>query len=632
MPTLTALAGDLLQRLAWTSLQACVLIAAVALLLRLAPRMPAAARSALWWLVGAQLLLGLSWSRPVELPLLSPEPAPVSVADIAAPMVPNAAAPLADLAAPALPAQAPSPTAADRTATADRLASTGPLLAVLAWFAGLVLQVPRLWRQWRRARAVHAHAEPVADPLLRERCRRQARALGLRRCPQLRQCATVTSPQVAGWLRPVVLLPARQALDAREWELALAHELAHLARRDLWFGLVPALAQRLFFFHPAVRWAMREYALHREAACDARVMRDHHAAVQAYGRLLLRLGVSHPLHAGLAGASPTFDNLKRRLLMLQQSVNESSPRARGWLLVTLVALAGVLPYRVTAGDTPAATVPPATSPAPAIAPQPMPAPAAAPAPVAAASVSHWPAPPPPPPAPLPPAAPLSPPPPPLANFDGLSARHVYIDNGNPGGDGFALLDDDAVIVTAAQSDMPAIERLYRNAGKPMLWFRRDSRTYVVRDEATIERARQAFQPVSELAREQGKLAGRQGKLAGKQAGLAAREAGLAREQAELARQQAELVRHSGSDTTAMREARRQALEQEQAKLEAKRAALEQVQASRQRELEAQQAEFEKQQRALDQRQQQVARQAGQQMQQLLEEAVRSGKAQPLGKG
>jgi bla regulator protein blaR1 len=508
---------------------------------------------------------------------------------------------------------------------------------LLAWIAGLAVQAPRLWRHRRQARAVRAAATPLADGALRTRCQQQARALGLRRCPELRVCAAITSPQVGGWLRPTVLLPTRQGLDAAEAELAIAHELAHVARGDLWLGLVPALAQRLFFFHPAVRWAMREYALHREAACDARVMRDHAAAVQAYGRLLLRLGVAHPLHAGLAGASPTFDNLKRRLLMLQQSVNDSAPRTHGWLLVALVALAGVLPYRVTAGDqtTPAQAAVPAAPAAAAVAPAAPAARAAAAAPAPPAA-SALPAPPPPPPAPPAPAPPPPPPPPAPAQFAGLSARHVYIDQGKRGGDGFALLDDDSIIVTAADADMPSIQRLRAASHDPLLWFRHAGKAYVVRDPATIARARQAYAPTSELAHAQGQLARQQGELARQQGAIARRHAAFAREQAALARQQAAIARETvrdtaGSDAAARdRESRQRELEQQQAKLEQRQQAAEQAVASQQRALETRQADLERQQQALERRQQATAQQADQRMQQVLLEALRQGKATPAG--
>ncbi len=114
----------------------------------------------------------------------------------------------------------------------------------------------------------------------------------------------IESPQVTGLWRTTVLLPADQRLTPEESAMALAHELAHLRRGDLWLVWVPAIAQRLFFFYPLVGWAMREYALSREAACDAQVLQQTGTMPQAYGRLLLRLGIAHPMHSGLAGASP----------------------------------------------------------------------------------------------------------------------------------------------------------------------------------------------------------------------------------------------------------------------------------------------------------------------------------------
>ncbi|EIL99748.1 M56 family metallopeptidase [Rhodanobacter denitrificans] len=334
MDALNHFSDTLLTRLVWTSIQAALLIGAVCLAGRLWPRLSAAMRCMLWWLVGAQLLLGLLWHAPLELPLLSPAPleapAPVTppVAFFATPATADAALP--SIASPATPA--PS----WRTGIA------------LWWLAAVLLQALIALRQGRQARRVLRESQALRDASLQALCTRQARQLGLRRCPRLRVSNAIVSPQVTGLWRPTVLLPTGHALSADEAAMAIAHELAHLRRGDLWLAWVPALAQCLFCFHPLVRWAMREYALNRESACDAQVLRQDHAAPQDYGRLLLRLGVAQPMHAGLAGASPSFHNLKRRLTMLQQTVNQPSSRARGWLLVALIALVGVLPYRVTA--------------------------------------------------------------------------------------------------------------------------------------------------------------------------------------------------------------------------------------------------------------------------------------------
>ena len=90
-------------------------------------------------------------------------------------------------------------------------------------------------------------------------------------------------------LLPRALCDAPDTLPAR---LALAHEMAHLRRGDLWLGWVPALANALFFFHPLVWLAGREYLQARGEACDAAAVRLTGAPPDEYGRLLLRFGVA----------------------------------------------------------------------------------------------------------------------------------------------------------------------------------------------------------------------------------------------------------------------------------------------------------------------------------------------------
>ncbi|HXS03457.1 MAG TPA: M56 family metallopeptidase, partial [Rhodanobacter sp.] len=337
-------ADALLTRLAWTSIQATVLIAVVLLIMRLLPRLPAAVRCTLWWLVSLQLLLGLCWHAPLALPLLAPATASTSHATVL-PMLADADdAPFVVRAPPT-----PYPDIPLSTSATTHPVNWRELLPLL-WLAAMLAQLPLLTRQWLRMRRLLGTAEPLADPALQALCAQRASALGLRRCPPLYVCADIDSPQVNGLRQPVVLLPAVHAMTPAESAMAIAHELAHLRRGDLWLGWLPAIAGRLFFFHPLVRWALREYAFEREAACDAEVLRQTGMLPHAYAQLLLRLGVSHPIHAGLAGASPTFQNLKRRLTMLQHFDPVSRRHLRGWLLVALVAVAGVLPYRVTAAS------------------------------------------------------------------------------------------------------------------------------------------------------------------------------------------------------------------------------------------------------------------------------------------
>ena len=192
---------SLLARLGWTSLQAMVLIALLALLVRALPRLSAAMRCALWWLVGAQLLAGMVWHAPLQLRLLSP-PAVERTLEAAAVSTPAPANLLVNATATvaAVPHQSRAPAPAPRAA--PRWLVHAPLALALLWLAGLLAQLPAIVGQGWQARRLLRESTPVADASLQAQCTTQARAMGLRRAPALRVSAAITSPQVLGWRRP----------------------------------------------------------------------------------------------------------------------------------------------------------------------------------------------------------------------------------------------------------------------------------------------------------------------------------------------------------------------------------------------------------------------------------------------
>ncbi|OOG48522.1 M56 family metallopeptidase [Rhodanobacter sp. C01] len=605
MDTIHTLTDTLLTRLAWTSAQAVLLIGALWLLGRLIPRLSPAIRCMLWWVLSVQLIVGLVVSTPVKLPLLSPASPSASFTATAnqqttaiAPMAESTVSP--EVAGPSLPTT-PAITTAQSTTPMSTPTRSFPWRSfmVTMWLAGLLAQLLLVARQWRKTRRVLRESTPLHDATLQAACVQQVRMLGLRHCPQLRVSHAITSPQVTGLWRPTVLLPANEVLTPEESSMALAHELAHLRRGDLWLGWAPAIAQRLFFFHPLVAWAMREYALHREAACDAQVLQQHCTAPQDYGRLLLRLGVAQPMHSGLAGASPTFQNLKRRLTMLQQSVNPSQLRTRGWWLVVLIALVGVLPYRVTA--TAATAVQPA---------------------IQTSELAQ--VPPPPPAPPTPPSPPAPPVPAHLAT--GFSAHHVNITTRTDARDGFALFDGDSITVNGTDNDLATAQRL-QQGNEPMLWFRRGDQAYLIRDAGYIQRARTAYAPVQALSRQQSQLGRQQGQLGSKQGALGARQGALGSRQGQLAGEEARLaVQSSQHQPSAELEAQRARLEASQSELGRQQDAL----GREQEVLGKQQQALGAQQEALGKRQQQATEQADQQIGKLLDEAIAHGAAQKLG--
>jgi beta-lactamase regulating signal transducer with metallopeptidase domain len=638
MITMALFAENIVSRLAWTSVQAALLIGLVWLAARQLPRLSAATRSLLWWLLGVQLLLGMLMPTPVSLPLLSPSPARVVAAPSMEPATPTMAASSEHRIGGFNPSIAATPYALASTAShGTSVPNESPTsfhwqtMLLSLWLAGVLVHLVMAVRQSREARAIVRASQPLDDPALQAACAAQANALGLRRCPAVRVSHDIESPQVSGLWRPTVLLPARHTLSPEDSALALAHELTHLRRGDLWMGWIPAIAQRMFFFHPLVRWAMREYALHREAACDAQVVQQHHAAPQAYGRLLLRLGVAHPLHAGLAGASPTFHNLRRRLTMLQLSQQDTLSRTRSWLLVALVAAIGVLPYRVTQAtpDQPAA--------------QPASSSSTAPAPTTHKTVTTsttstaLPAVPPVPPVPkappvprtpaVPPVPPAPPAPPAPAEASGFPGHHAHIVTHSEAEYGFALLDQDSVTVNGTEADLEVARNLRKN-GEPLVFFRRGGQSYVIQDQAFVARARTAYAPVTAIAQEQGKLGGEQGRLGGQQGAVGAREGALGMREAAIAQREASLdMRESQGKSGDAAAGERAGIKAETAEIERERAELERQQNAMDRQLEA----LDKQQEALGRRQQEATTRANEQMTKLLDEALAKGVAQPLSK-
>ncbi|ROU06905.1 M56 family metallopeptidase [Lysobacter enzymogenes] len=344
----------LLPRLFAAGVQSLLMVAAIWLLVRWL-RPSAAVRCWLWWCAALQLLVGALWPAPLELPLLPADwqrTAEAAAAPAAAQLSPAAQMPYlvtrADLAA--APAQIAAP--------ADALQwLSWPALFAALWLAGVIVLVAASARAYLAVRRRVAGADECEHgPALRA-YRALGASLGLRRLPPLRVSAQIDSPQLVG-PPATVLLPQRQLAELSDDELAMAlhHELTHLRRRDLWWGWVPALARHLFFFHPLAHVIAREYAIAREQACDAAVLDSRRYAAHDYGRLLLRLGVAPRPATGVAGASPTYTVLKRRLTMLQNKTlaarapaeRRLAARLGGAALIVAVAAFGLVPYKVTA--------------------------------------------------------------------------------------------------------------------------------------------------------------------------------------------------------------------------------------------------------------------------------------------
>lgn len=300
---------------------------------RLAPRLPAALRASLWWLACLKLVLDLCGIAPLVLPILPAAPIrQMSGATPASAQKSSAYSTRSIVPRTMVPSAAIFP--APSVAVPAHAGFSWLLLLQLLWLAGVLVSLLRFVKQGLQLNTIVRAARPISltpNPLP---------AL-----PPLRESIAVTAPCVTGLFRPIILLPRNfaQLLSAEEIRLALAHELAHLRRRDLWLGLLPTLAQTLFFFHPLVWLGCREWAAAREEACDAAALRLTGADPLHLGHLLLKLAGGGETAPAL-GLSPGYRTLRRRLIGLTTPPIHAQ-RSR-WLVAA--ALLALVPWRLTA--------------------------------------------------------------------------------------------------------------------------------------------------------------------------------------------------------------------------------------------------------------------------------------------
>jgi beta-lactamase regulating signal transducer with metallopeptidase domain len=194
-----------------------------------------------------------------------------------------------------------------------------PVLVGL-WAVGVAVLAGRLVLAWfGLGRIIRRSAE--APGRVVGLCREVAEAIG---APDVRVAcsAAMASPCLAGFRRPVLLLPAR-ALADDDLRAILAHELAHARGHDLAWNLVAHVATIVLWFHP-MAWRVRSaHASACDAVCDA-VAADFLGDVPTYARTLARVALdalTPPPEPGLAMARSS--EIRRRVDALNRTVFRS---------------------------------------------------------------------------------------------------------------------------------------------------------------------------------------------------------------------------------------------------------------------------------------------------------------------
>jgi beta-lactamase regulating signal transducer with metallopeptidase domain len=237
------------------------------------------------------------------------------------------------------------------------------------WLTGsvacLALVAVRSWRFRRLMRLA-----PPAPDAVRRRTAELAHSMGAThgRVPDAWFVPGAVCPMLWAPLArpPRLLLPAGlwNELTEAQRDTLIAHELAHLRRRDHWVRLVEVAATVLYWWLPVVWWARRRLREAEEQCCDAwvvwsmpRCTRHYMTAIlQAVdfvseGIVAVRAAVAVPPTAcGMAAGD--FRQLKRRLTMIRENETDRRHAAgrtlgRAGLAALCAGAAALLPLAPT---------------------------------------------------------------------------------------------------------------------------------------------------------------------------------------------------------------------------------------------------------------------------------------------
>jgi beta-lactamase regulating signal transducer with metallopeptidase domain len=455
-------------------------------------------------------------------------------------------------------------------------------------------------------------SQMIREPRVALRLATNARVAGLSRVPQIAESELISVPVTMGVLRPVILLPATwHDWDDAKLDAVIAHEASHVARRDTLTQRLSLLHCAVFWFNPLTWWLNRRLAdlmeqASDEAALSCGVERKVYAmtllgffeAVQGTPRRVWWQGVS----MADAGRAERAEQRVERILAWKGVVAMSLKRS---IAIVVIGFAVPVVY-LTASAKPAAreadsqitnTVESAQNQTP---------------------------------SPQPPAA---------------HAKHAAKKSSNHSSYSYGYDDDlrfvivsgknDTMTMSGMHEDWEQFSELKKKIQGDFIWFRRDSKSYIIRDQATIDRAKSFWAPQEELGKKQEELGKQQEALGKQQEELGARMEQIHVQVPDMTKELEELQAESKKLSTGATAEQVSEIQSRIGELQSKIGKVQSQAGDQQSKLGEEmgtlgekQGKLGAQQEELGRQQGELAKQATRQMKQLLDEAITKGTAQP----
>lgn len=270
------------------SISASWLVLAVLVLRLISKRSPKWVNVLLWGIVALRLVLPFSIESALSLIPSAETVSPAAVQFAPAPTITSGVSVIDNAVNPSL----------SEHFAAVPTASVNPLyvwayLAGWVWLIGLGVMLLYALVSYLRLRRRVSVSLPVQDHIY--------------------LCDAISSPFILGVVKPHIYLPS--GLDEVQRQNVLAHEQAHLARRDHWWKPLGFALLAVYWFNPVLWLAYTLLCRDIELACDERVIRTmDESAVKTYSTVLLACSmprkavITCPLAFGEVGVKERVKN------------------------------------------------------------------------------------------------------------------------------------------------------------------------------------------------------------------------------------------------------------------------------------------------------------------------------------
>lgn len=160
---------------------------------------------------------------------------------------------------------------------------------IYGWLPVTLLLLVRVLHGYWHLRSLRQRSAELPEPA-RALVRGWVSDHGTPRAVEVRASRDILLPLVAGFSRPMILVPETLSahLDSADLEQVVLHELAHVKRRDDWANLLQEIIRALFWWQPGLHLATARIRRERELACDDWVL-DQVRRPQIYAACLTRI-------------------------------------------------------------------------------------------------------------------------------------------------------------------------------------------------------------------------------------------------------------------------------------------------------------------------------------------------------